>query len=176
MVRAYASPECYDYDPKKPLPEQIAEPESWTDEEFCDKGVPIQRSPDLWSDLEAQYLANKGKFAYVLLRFWSDRAGRVTCALGASRCVQELFGSSNAYILIAVEFNGYTIGLRLLRAASVVGQSAGKRTCLNIGHLFCTFEHGAHTIPLEMMHQLITAVEDEELLAFSGLYKAAITP
>ncbi|MBQ2630832.1 MAG: glycoside hydrolase family 127 protein [Kiritimatiellae bacterium] len=97
VVRAYASPECYDYDPKKPLPEQIAEPESWSDEEFCDKGVPIQRSPDLWSDLEAQYLANKGKFAYVLLRFWSDRAGRVTCALGASRCVQAFFDGKDVY-------------------------------------------------------------------------------
>lgn len=97
VVRAYASPECYDYDPKKPLPEQIAEPESWSDEEFCDKGVPIQRSPDLWSDLEAQYLANKGKFAYVLLRFWSDREGRVTCALGASRCVQVFFDGEEVY-------------------------------------------------------------------------------
>ena len=97
VVRAYASPECYDYDPKKPLPEQIAEPESWSDEEFCDKGVPIQRSPDLWSDLEAQYLANKGKFAYVLLRFWSDREGRVTCALGASRCVQAFFDGEEVY-------------------------------------------------------------------------------
>ena len=97
VVRAYASPECYDYDPKKPLSEQVAAPESWTDEEFCDRGVPIQRSPDLWSDLEAQYLANKGKFAYVLLRFWSDCAGRVTCALGASRCVQAFFGGKEVY-------------------------------------------------------------------------------
>ena len=97
VVRTYASPECYDYDPKNPLSEQIAEPEGWTDEEFCDKGVPIQRSPDLWSDLEAQYLANKGKFAYVLIRFWSDRAGKVTCALGASRCVQAFFDGKEVY-------------------------------------------------------------------------------
>ena len=97
VVRAYASPECYDYDPKKPLSEQMAEPENWTDEEFCDKGVPVQRSPDLWSDLEAQYCMNKGKFAYVLLRFWSDRAGRVTCALGASRCVQAFYRGKEVY-------------------------------------------------------------------------------
>ena len=97
VVRTYASPECYDYDPKKPLAAQVAEPESWGDEEFCDKGVAIQRSPDLWSDLEAQYLANKGKFAYVLVRFWSDRDGRVTCALGASRCVQAFFGGREVY-------------------------------------------------------------------------------
>jgi len=97
VVRTYASPECYDYDPKKPLSEQVAEPEGWTDEEFCDKGVPIQRSPDLWSDLEAQYLANRGKFAYVLIRFWSDRAGKVTCALGASRCVQAFFDGREVY-------------------------------------------------------------------------------
>ena len=97
VVRTYASPECYDYDPKKPLSEQVAEPEGWTDEEFCDKGVPIQRSPDLWSDLEAQYLANKGKFAYVLMRFWSDCDGKVTCALGASRCVQAFFEGKEVY-------------------------------------------------------------------------------
>ncbi|MBR2838732.1 MAG: glycoside hydrolase family 127 protein [Kiritimatiellae bacterium] len=97
VVRTYASPECYDYDPGKPLSEQIAEPEEWTDEEFCDKGVPIQRSPDLWSDLEAQYLANKGKFAYVLMRFWSGRDGKVTCALGASRCVQAFFEGKEVY-------------------------------------------------------------------------------
>jgi len=97
VVRTYASPECYDYDPKRPLSEQVAEPEGWADEEFCDKGVSIQRSPDLWSDLEAQYLANKGKFAYVLMRFWSDRAGRVTCALGASRCVQAFFEGREVY-------------------------------------------------------------------------------
>ncbi|MBQ3288671.1 MAG: glycoside hydrolase family 127 protein [Kiritimatiellae bacterium] len=97
VVRTYASPECYDYDPKKPLSEQVADPESWTNYEFCDKGVAIQRSPDLWSDLEAQYLANKGKFAYVLIRFWSDRAGKVTCALGASRCVQAFFEGKEVY-------------------------------------------------------------------------------
>lgn len=97
VVRTYASPECYDYDPKRPLSEQRGEPEKWTDDEFCDKGVPIQRSPDLWSDLEAQYLANKGKFAYVLIRFWSDRAGKVTCALGASRRVQAFFEGSEVY-------------------------------------------------------------------------------
>jgi len=97
VVRTYASPMCYDYDPRKPLAEQTAEPESWTDETFCDKGVVLQRSPDLWSDLEAQYLANKGKFAYVLIRFWSDRAGRVTCALGASRCVQAFFEGKEVY-------------------------------------------------------------------------------
>lgn len=68
-----------------------------TDETFCDKGVVVQRSPDLWSDLEAQYLANKGKFAYVLIRFWSDHAGRVTCALGASRCVQAFFEGKEVY-------------------------------------------------------------------------------
>jgi len=97
VVRTYASPQCYDYDPKRPLAEQRAEPETWSDETFCDKGIPIQRSPDLWSDLEAQYLANKGKFAYVLVRFWSDRAGRVTCALGASRCVQAFFEGKEVY-------------------------------------------------------------------------------
>ena len=97
VVRTYASPECYDYDPKKPLSEQIAEPESWSDETFCDKGIPIQRSPDLWSDLEAQYLANTGKVAYVLIRVWSDRAGKVTCALGASRCVQAFFEGKEVY-------------------------------------------------------------------------------
>ena len=97
VVRAYASPECYDYDPSRPLSEQVAEPEVWSDEEFCDKGVAIQRSPDLWSDLEAHYLENKGKFAYVQLRFWSDRAGRVTCALGASRCVQAFFDGKEVY-------------------------------------------------------------------------------
>ena len=97
VVRTYASPECYDYDPKKPLFEQVAEPEGWSDEEFCDKGVAIQRSPDLWSDLEAQYLENKGKYAYILFRFWSDREGPVTCALGASRCVQAFFEGREVY-------------------------------------------------------------------------------
>lgn len=97
VVRVYAAPECYDYDPKKPLAEQRGEPECWTDEEFCDKGVDVQRSPDLWTDCEAQYLANKGKFAYLLFRFWSDREGPVTCALGASRCVQAFVGGKEVY-------------------------------------------------------------------------------
>ena len=97
VVRAYASPNCYGYDPNRSLADQTAEPEGWTDEEFCEKGVPIQRSPDLWCDLEAHYLANRGKFAYVLIRFWSDRAGKVTCAMGASRCVQAFFGGKEVY-------------------------------------------------------------------------------
>ena len=47
--------------------------------------------------MEAQYLANKGKFAYVLMRFWSGRDGKVTCALGASRCVQAFFDGKEVY-------------------------------------------------------------------------------
>ena len=97
VVRVYAAPTCYDYDPKRPLAEQRGEPEGWTDEEFCDKGEDVQRSPDLWTDCEAQYLANKGKFAYLLFRFWSDREGPVTCALGASRCVQAFVGGKEVY-------------------------------------------------------------------------------
>lgn len=97
VVRAYASPECYDYDPTKPLSAQVGAPETWSDDEFCEKGSVIQRSPDLWSDLEAKYLANKGKLAYVLIRFWSDRAGKVTCALGASRCVQAFYEGREVY-------------------------------------------------------------------------------
>ena len=97
VVRVYAAPACYDYDPRKPLAEQRGEPEMWTDEEFCDKGEDVQRSPDLWTDCEAQYLANKGRFAYLLFRFWSDREGPVTCALGASRCVQAFVGGREVY-------------------------------------------------------------------------------
>jgi hypothetical protein len=33
----------------------------------------------------------------VLIRFWSDRAGKVTCAMGASRCVQAFFGGKEVY-------------------------------------------------------------------------------
>ena len=97
VVRTYASPQCYNYDPQWPLADQTADPEAWSDEEFLRKGQVIQRDPDLWSDLQGHYLVDKGKFAYVLIRFWSDRAGKVTCALGASRAVQAFFESREVY-------------------------------------------------------------------------------
>lgn len=97
VVRAYVSAKCFAYDPAKPLALQRYEPEFWDDAIFMDKADVVQRSPDLWCDLEAHYHAIDRKMAYVLFRFWSDREGPVTCALGASRCVQAFFEGKEVY-------------------------------------------------------------------------------
>ena len=97
VVRAYVSRESYAYDPSRPLAEQRFEPEGWDDIAFMDRADVIQRSPDLWSDLEAHFHAIDNRLAYMLLRFWSDREGPVTCALGASRAVQASFEGREVY-------------------------------------------------------------------------------
>ena len=62
-----------------------------------DKADVVQRSPDLWCDLEAHFHGIDRKMAYVLFRFWSDREESVTCALGVSRCAQAFFDGKEVY-------------------------------------------------------------------------------
>lgn len=97
VVRAYVSAKCYDYDPTKPIALQQYEPEHWSNEYFMDKADVVQRSPDLWCDLEAHFHVIDRKMAYVLFRFWSDREESVTCALGVSRCAQAFFDGKEVY-------------------------------------------------------------------------------
>ena len=97
VVRTYVSPKCYDYDPGKPLALQRHDPEFWSDMEFIDKADVVQRSPDLWCDLEAHFHENARSLAYLLFRFWSDEECDVTCALGASKCVQAFLGGREVY-------------------------------------------------------------------------------
>lgn len=98
VVAAYAS-DAYDYDPKKPLRKQKAEPETkpWTDLDFRHRPL-VQRTPQCFFDLGGHFGANKNKFAYLMFRFWSDKAGLATYSLAASNAVQAFIGGKEVFL------------------------------------------------------------------------------
>lgn len=80
----------HDYDPKRPLSEQKAGPE--TDEEFSFdfimKDDPPQQGLDDFYDLGNRFDTTKNSFAYLVFAVWSDEACEATAALAAAHTWQ----------------------------------------------------------------------------------------
>ena len=84
VVAAYTPGECYPFDEKKPLSEQVFAPEHWTDKQFRSLYKVPQRGRDLYFDFINFFGYGKPQLTYALFRIWSDADGEATFCIGAA--------------------------------------------------------------------------------------------
>ncbi len=84
VVAAYTTGACYDFDPARPLAEQVYDPEGWTDRQFRKLYKVPQRNANLFFDFFNYFGAETNKLTYALFRVWSDEVGEATFCIGAA--------------------------------------------------------------------------------------------